>query len=303
MTSRFAECRRVRPLLGTLVRIEARAASGRGALAAVEAAFAAIAPVNAALNAHDPDSDLARIARARPGEPVPVMPCTWRVLRAARALSAASRGVFDPAVGAWLVRDHRLPALDGAGPAGGDWRDLTLPAAGIVRTRRPLRLDCSGIAKGHAIDAAIAALRRAGALAGLVEAGGDLRVFGNPPATVWMRRPLDPASAHPVLALLDGASATSAPRHDGEAPWLAMVDPRTGRARSPTVAVTVAAPRATWADALTKVVALSPATAVPLLRRLGAAALVVNARGRARLFTSHGASTQGWRWLEAGAAP
>lgn len=302
MTSRFADCRRVRPFLGTLVRVEARADSPAAALAAVEAAFSAIAAVQAALSAHDPDSDLARIASARPGSCVEVGACTWRVLRAARALAAASRGLFDPAVGAWLQREGRLPRLPGAGEAGGDWRDLFLPAPGVVRTRRPLRLDCGGIAKGHAIDLAIAALRRAGAGAGLVEAGGDLRVFGAAPRTVWMRRPLDPASAHPVLELVDGASATSAPRHDGEAPWLATVDPRRGCARPPTVAVTVVAPRATWADALTKVVALSPRAAAPLLGRLGAAALVVEATGAARLFAPRAAGAARWRWLESGAA-
>jgi thiamine biosynthesis lipoprotein len=302
MTSPFAECRRVRPLLGTLVRVEARAASERGALAAVEAGFAAMAPVNIALNAHHPDSDLARIARARPDEAVPVLSCTWRVLRAARALAAASRGVFDPAVGGLLMGEQRLPNWGTARP-GGCWRDLELPAPGMVRTRRPLRLDCGGIAKGHAIDLAVAALRRAGAVAGLVEAGGDLRVFGSPSATVWMRQPLNPASAHPVLALQDGASATSAPRHDAQAPWLALVDPRTGQARAPTIAVTVAARRALWADALTKVVGLSPSVAAPLLRRLGASALVVNASGRARLFPSPGAALAGWRWLEAAGRP
>jgi thiamine biosynthesis lipoprotein len=42
----------------------------------------------------------------------------------------------------------------------------------------PLRLDLGGIAKGYAVDRALAALRAAGCRRGLVNAGGDLAVFG-----------------------------------------------------------------------------------------------------------------------------
>jgi thiamine biosynthesis lipoprotein len=42
----------------------------------------------------------------------------------------------------------------------------------------PLALDLGGIAKGYAIDIAIEALRAAGCWTGLVNAGGDLRVYG-----------------------------------------------------------------------------------------------------------------------------
>lgn len=292
MNSPFAECRRVRPLLGTLVRVEATAGSTNGAALAVEAAFAAVAEVHAALNAHDPSSDLGRIGRAAGGQTLAVRACTWRLLNAARALSACTRGLFDPTV----------DPLDCASQSRTrpDWRDLELPAPGRVHLRRAVRLDCGGIAKGFAIDTAIRALRASGALGGLVEAGGDLRSFGTREHTIHVRRPLDPAAAYPVLALVEGASATSAPRHDGESPWMATVDPRAGKSIAPRVAVTVAAPRATWADALTKVVALDPANCAPLLARLGAQSLVIDSGGGAQLLAPASTRTAGWRWLGAG---
>jgi len=44
-----------------------------------------------------------------------------------------------------------------------------------------LRLDVGAIAKGYAVDLAIEAMRKNGAIGGMVEAGGDLRCFGTPP--------------------------------------------------------------------------------------------------------------------------
>jgi FAD:protein FMN transferase len=52
----------------------------------------------------------------------------------------------------------------------------------------PVELDLGGIAKGHAIDRAIDTLRELGCSAGLVNAGGDLRVFGERAETVLLRR-------------------------------------------------------------------------------------------------------------------
>jgi thiamine biosynthesis lipoprotein len=53
--------------------------------------------------------------------------------------------------------------------------------------RVPLALDLGGIAKGYAIDRAIEALRAAGCVSGLVNAGGDLRVYGRSEAVLLRR--------------------------------------------------------------------------------------------------------------------
>jgi len=43
----------------------------------------------------------------------------------------------------------------------------------------PVHIDLGGIAKGYAVDRALMALRTAGCRGALVNAGGDLAVFGN----------------------------------------------------------------------------------------------------------------------------
>src|SRR5438067_1406144 len=129
----------------------------------------------------------------------------------------------------------------------------------LVQVRAPGALDFGGIAKGYAVDLAVAKLRRAGVHTGAVNAGGDLRVFGTLEETVHVRSPFDASELWPVAALRDSACATSA---SGE------VVRRTGHpdAEATPRSVTVLAPTACAADALTKIVWLQGERAGALLR-------------------------------------
>jgi FAD:protein FMN transferase len=157
---------RLRPALGTWVAIEATAATDWGALRGLEAAYLAISQLGRMLHPARDGSDLARIHGAAPQTQVPVGVCTWKLLRLARRVHRLSEGVFDPCVPG---RPGRLS-------------DLILSPPGTsppwVQCQVPLALDLGGIAKGYAIDMAIEALCAAGCRSGLVNAGGDLRVFG-----------------------------------------------------------------------------------------------------------------------------
>src|SRR5262249_5909158 len=123
---------------------------------------------------------------------------------------------------------------------------------------------------------AVAALRRHGVAAGVVNAGGDLRVFGTREETIHVRSPFDPAHHWPVAALRDAACATSAS-------GLVLDGDRGTRDKVATAprSVTVIAPTACAADALTKIVWLHGRASTPLLRRARAHAFVVQADGAA----------------------
>ncbi|TCP35969.1 FAD:protein FMN transferase [Sphingomonas sp. BK235] len=249
---------RARPLLGTIVAVRAE---GHGDPAsAVEAAFAAVARVERRMSAYREDGDLAAVARLRAGERAAVDPLTARCLWLALALARASEGVFDP-----VVATARRGGGAG-GQAGPCWRDVALGRGGVT-VRRALRLDLGGVAKGFAVDRAVAALRRAGVASGAVDAGGDLRLFG---ADDWVA--LAPSHAAPPAAIRlgDGALASSdvaAATADRGAPQ--HRHPATGTALAPGFA-SVAASRCAVADALTKIVLARGAAAAPLLARLGA---------------------------------
>lgn len=246
--------RRARPLLGTFVEIRTDADAS-----AVTHAFDAVAKVHALMSFQDPASELSRLNRDAWRAPVAVHPWTWRVLAAARWLHTCSDGAFDCALPD--APDARMDAVQ-------------LLSGRAVRFRRRLRLDLSGIAKGFAVDRAIDRLRRA-ARQGLVNAGGDLRVFGATAEPIFVRDPEVPQRLHPLGSLADGAFATSAPYFSAQDGDWAVRDPRKGESPRRYRSVSVLAPTCLRADALTKVVWVhGREAAAPLLARLRAEALV-----------------------------
>lgn len=274
---------RARPWLGTVVVVRATAPEAVAARA-IEAAFAAVEAVHRCMSFHEPGSDLSRLNRLAASGPQAVPATLGRVLRAALALARASGGRFDPTVAGRLVAAGHLPAPDAPTPhPQANWRDVQFEADGRVRFRRRLWIDLGGIAKGHAVDCAVRAMRAAGAPSGVVNAGGDLRVFGDESQTVHVRDPAAPSTSRALAVLRDGAIATSGGYFSAIDGQPALLDGRDGRAAELRRSVSVSAPRALWADALTKVVLADEDAAVPLLRRLHASAACLDAAGRTRI--------------------
>jgi len=247
---------------------------------ACDGAFAAVAGIEALMSYHNPDSELSRLNGAQPGEPVDVSPHTWWVLSQAACVHRASEGLFDCAVAPHLEQAGFLPAVTSPLETGATQADVLLPAPGRVVKRRPVRLDLGGIAKGYAVDRAVAALRAAGVPAGCVNAGGDLRVFGPRTLRIDVRDPVRPDRAGAAVELNEAALATSAgyfsERTDTTgSPLTPIVDPRTHRCIDLRSSVTVSAGECIIADALTKVVALSADTRHPALERFRARAWIL----------------------------
>lgn len=256
----------MRPLLGTFVEVGVRGSTVQ-AEAAVRSAFERVALVQRLLSFQDPDSELSRLNRAG-GAGVALHPVARRVLLLARAMTRASGGLFNCTVGGRLVKLGALPDHgDGHGLDAGDAGDIEC-GTGVARLKRPVRLTLDGIAKGYAVDLAIDAMRRAGARAGWVNAGGDLRVFGALTLAV-QRREAD--GRRTVLGRLCEASIASSrvdSRYDADFPAL-IVSAAAGGAAEAGI-WSVLARRAWRADALTKVAALAPvATRDARIRRLG----------------------------------
>jgi FAD:protein FMN transferase len=238
--------RRARPLLGTLVDIGVRASAGADA-AAIAAAFDALRDAQDCLSRFEAGSDVARFHALPRGGSIELRPLARTVLAAAQELRDATHRAFDITLGTaprgWRCAGTRLHKLDAAA-----------------------RLDLGGIGKGAAVDEAVQTLIDHGCSAGWVNAGGDLRAFGDVDVPVQVR---DEASGgtRPFATLREGAFATS---HYGTCSRSQMAAPR---ATTPLRGhISVAAPLCLWADALTKVVAISGDAAHPLLVRHGARA-------------------------------
>jgi thiamine biosynthesis lipoprotein len=256
--------RRARPLLGTLVEVGAGVgSSGPGAAAveaAVDAAFATVSDVQRCLSRFEAGSDVTRFHALRAGQSMPVAQHTVAVLAAARSLHAASDAVFDITL---------CSAPDGWRCEEGRWHKLN----------DAVRIDLGGIGKGYAVDCAVNALLAHGCSAGWVNAGGDVRAFGSVDLPLHLRNEGGEGSEghegdhglRPFATLGDGAFATS--RFGAGSRSQALWRPR---AAAPVLRAcahaSVAAPLCLWADALTKVVAITGDTSHPLLARHGARA-------------------------------
>lgn len=236
--------KRCRPLLGTFVEITADHDEG------IELAFEAIAEVHRLMSAHEPDSDVSVINRFAHLRAVEVHEWTAQVLERALYWARKTDGAFDPVrAGEASVRQNRIPAHpDQPQPQARNWSSVDLRGQ-LVRTAEPACVDLGGIAKGFAVDRATDALRGAGCVQGLVNAGGDLRGFGRQP---WPVTIVDPRTRDAVatVQITDQALATSAglPSDD------ALSFDHLGGANALWTSVTVLASTACDADALTKIV-------------------------------------------------
>jgi thiamine biosynthesis lipoprotein len=274
--------RRARPALGTFVEITARGDNEAKLHAAIDRAFDAIARVERQMSFHQPNSDVSRINREAFQRKVTVDPWTWRVLRAAQKLSHETDGIFDITVARKLMQWKYLPRQY-RNLSEGNWRDIVLEKNCTVRFRQPVVFDLGGIAKGFAVDRAIEALKCAGAVSGVVNAGGDLRVFGLKSELVHLRHPADPMRPAGAIILRECALATSgiyfAQKRRGKAVISSLLDGRTRRCSRELVSVSVAAAVCMIADALTKIVFVLGQKSAPLLARYHADALLLERDG------------------------
>jgi len=227
--------RRARPLLGTFVEITASGAEPCDLDAAAEAAFAAIAKVHRLMSFLGRASDVSRLNCEAVTRPVRVDPWTWDVIATAVDLNRRSRGAFDVTVAPLLQHAGLLPPLPAGRasdrtPVPGD--TIEMLAGHRIRFRRPAtRVDLGGIAKGFAVDRAVAALQTHGVTAALVNAGGDLAAFGPRPWSIHLRNPRDPRQTIGTVDVGNEALASTGrsldPRHSPAVTSTAVFDPRT----------------------------------------------------------------------------
>jgi len=225
----------------------------------------------------EPRSELSRLNAAPPGFWAVSEPF-WDLLNQAMDLADETNGAVDPALGAlvdlWGFGPPGPRPLNafGTGPTVPFEEEIAAARAlsgwGIVRFNREARavqqlggvkLDLSGIAKGHAVDRISERLTGMAATHHLVEIGGELRGAGVKPDGLpwWVELQQGPSAPGPrtVAALFDLAVATSGDWvRNFEAygqRYSHTIDGGTGRPVENGVAsVTVLAETAMYADAM-----------------------------------------------------
>jgi thiamine biosynthesis lipoprotein len=266
--------RRCRPLLGTYVEVHISADADDDCLLDLcEAAYGRIARVQSLMSYHEPESELSRINRTAHLEPVPISAETHEVLAFALRLCAASGGCFDPTVAPGLVRRGLLPDQGGDAECAHGWQVIEL-GVDRVAFSRPLRLDLGGIAKGYAVDQALAVIgNRHDAV---VNAGGDLAMTRWQGRDVGIRTPGSDGRETLTFSMENRCLATSAAYYHENGH--AILRPDSLAPLECMDSASVFAPSCMVADALTKVALLAD-DAASVMKVFDATALLIGLDG------------------------
>ncbi|MBX3190875.1 MAG: FAD:protein FMN transferase [Labilithrix sp.] len=276
------------------------AADAKKTREAFEAATAEIKRVEAVMTTWRPDSEISKINAAAGKSAVAVSDETLAIVKESVHTSEISEGTFDITFqtlhGLWKFDED----LDPHPPADKDIK-ARLPFVGykhikideaaktVMLAKEKTKIGLGGIAKGYAVDRAVAVLEKAGLTSFFVQAGGDLFARGKKPdGTEWQAGIRDPRGDETKffakLPLSDHAFSTAGDYERsyviGGKRYHHIIDPRTGYPATACRSVTIWAPTALLADEIDDAVfILGPEKGMKLVESIdGVGAVVVDAK-------------------------
>ena len=227
--------------------------------------FDEIKRIEELLSKYNPNSEISRLNRE--GR-IKASPETFYIIKKSKEFWQLSEGAFDISIGPlmdlWGFSDkkYRLPPDEEIA------RTLKLVGADkiilrenefVVELKIPgMILDLGGIAKGYAVDCAVKKLKESGVQSCLINAGGNIYALGSNYGHPWkvaIKNPRGGGTLQDYINLSDIAVATSGDYEQyfnaGKKRYAHIFNPKTGYpTQSGLASVTVVAPDATTADAL-----------------------------------------------------
>jgi thiamine biosynthesis lipoprotein len=268
----------VRPMMDTAVTVKLCAKDSSTAQNLLTEVFAEMERIDRMMDNYSPTSEIT-------SERVSISPEMGQVLRRSQYFAGLSGGAFDITIGP--IKE--LWEFDSPNPAVPLSRQLAAALTlvgyqnvqldgGRVRLLEPrVKLDLGGVAKGYVVDCAVEFLKERGAKSALVDAGGDVRLYGKKPSgrdwQIAIRHPREKEKLIRVGKVGLPAVATSGDYErffvkDGKT-YHHILDPHTGYPAKKCVSVTVWAQTATDADILaTAVFVMGPEKGMELVERL-----------------------------------
>ncbi|MDY0092175.1 MAG: FAD:protein FMN transferase [Candidatus Vecturithrix sp.] len=286
-------------LLDTLIEIMVFASDEHDAHTAISAAYTEIGRIESLLSRYSPESQISLVNQSAGKEQFPsVAHEVFAIVQRSLDYAVMTDGLFDmtigPVIDAWSIGTPRERIPDQAELHQllhlVDYRKIVMKSEQGIRLPEPgMALDLGGIAKGYAIDQAIAILREHGVIMALVNAGGDIRCLGTKadgtPWRVGIQHPREKTEISGVVSLRDAAVATSG---DYERYFLQqgiryhhIIDPGTGMPARACQSVTIVAQTAEQADVLaTAVFVMGPERGLAFLNEHpGIEGMIVRADG------------------------
>ncbi|MBK8128731.1 MAG: FAD:protein FMN transferase [bacterium] len=264
-----------RALMGTVINLALIGVDEKAARCAIAATFGEMERLISLFDHRQPQSPLAVLNQT--GQLASPSPELLEIITRAQQYSRLTDGAFDISVKP-LVDAYQAGLPDAAAyrPLV-DYRQIQAGDRQITLAQPGMSLTLDGIAKGRVVDGATAVLQAQGFDNILVEAGGDLMGLGaridGAPWRVGISHPrLANAGVLRVLPVAMQAAATSGDYMHSFSQDFArhhIIDPRTGFSPTDLASVTVLAPSATDADALsTAVMVLGSDAGLALAARL-----------------------------------
>jgi thiamine biosynthesis lipoprotein len=272
----------------------------------IAAAVAEIRRIEALLTTFNEESQTALINRFAGLAPVKVDREIFDLIQRSKRISDITQGAFDISYGSIDKRlwnfDQTMTALPDAATAKKmvrliNYRNIVLDEkeCTVFLKEKGMRIGFGGIGKGYAAERAKAVLQQRAVESGIVNASGDLTVWGHQPnGKPWTIGIADPASARQpfsYLTLTNMSVATSGNYEkyvmiDGKR-YSHTIDPKTGLPVHGIKSVTIISPNAEIADAMaTPVMIMGVSVGLHLINQInGLCCIIIDEENN--LFTSN----------------
>jgi thiamine biosynthesis lipoprotein len=287
--------------MGTLVEITLSEDDSDKTQQAIDRAFDEMSRLESLMSTHLPDSEISRLNEQAGKGYTRLSPEVLNVLQRAIIWGQQTGGAFDISIGPvmklWRFDDEKpavpSPALLQQAVEAVDYKNIHIDDV-MVRLNKPgMALHLGAIAKGYAVDRAMAILKNNGIQNAMINAGGDLTVIGtralNKPWKIGLQHPRKPEKIIASFNLAEGSVATSGDYqryflHDNKR-YHHILNPDNGKPARGLISATVITAKTMDADALaTGVFVMGAEKGMQLIESLaGAEALLILESGEALL--------------------
>ena len=260
--------KRTLKLMGSRFDITVVAQDSASANEYIDLAISEISRIEKLISSWDENSQTSKINRYAGIEPVKVDVELFNLIERAMAISKLTDGAFDISYasmdriwrfdGSMTEMPSKAEINQSIKKVGYDNIILDSENRTVFLQAEGMKIGFGAIGKGYAADMAKKLLISNGAVAGIINASGDMNTWGKQPdGSEWkvaITNPLDKTKSYGMLPITDGAVVTSGNYEKyvsiGGKRYSHIIDPRTGYPSSGIISVTVFAPNAELADAL-----------------------------------------------------